>query len=137
MDNKAEVINFQPFEPGDANDARRIATAAVVDRVNQVLFYFFSEKEEGIEEDEGKMEEFAEFTWAIACSALNSVGLRIIGVDNNGNYVATLSPCESVKTHLMTSDIGEEEDFYFEDALDSPEYQYAGFISHEEDLLGE
>jgi hypothetical protein len=112
-----KISTFQPVEVFD-EDGRRSATANVIDHVMQVLFFYFEENEEGLDTDEG-MDEFVQYLWSISCSALAVTGMRLVGVDAEGRYVATFNPSASVKEFLQNSDIGKDDDVFFEDVVET------------------
>jgi hypothetical protein len=116
------MSNTSTFTPVEVfgEDERREATGKVIDNVMQVLFFFFEENEENLEDDEA-LDEFINYLWSISCSALAVTGMRIIGKNEDGQYVATFNPSTSVKDFMQKNDIGEDDDAYFEDIAESNE----------------
>lgn len=97
--------------------SKRAATVDVFESIMKVLFFYFEEDQENLDE-EGEMEIFTDYLWDITVSAMSSVGINIVGKDEDGNYIAKLRPPKSVKQFLMTEDIGKEDHVYYEDYLD-------------------
>ena len=112
-----QISTFQPVETFN-EDERREATAKVIDHVMQVLFFYFEENEENLDTDEG-VDDFVKYLWSISCSALAVTGMRLIGKDAEGNYIATFNPSSSVKEFLQNNDIGKEDDVFFEDIVEA------------------
>lgn len=112
-----QTSTFQPVEIFNEDD-RRLATAKVIDHVMQVLFFYFEENEDGLDTDED-IDDFVRYLWSISCSALAVTGMRLVGKDADGNYIATFSPSSSVKEFLQNYDIGKEGDVFFEDVVET------------------
>ena len=117
-------------------DARRAATVNIVDRLHQGLFYYHTEHEPEIEDDDKKVE-LGDFMWDVASTLMAICGLRVIGVDSaTGKYLATFEPTESVKNFLIEKDFGQENDYYYEDYLEDPDPD-AGFGWYDDVLMDE
>jgi hypothetical protein len=117
-------------------DARRAATVNIVDRIAQGLFYYHSEHEPEIE-DEDKKVELGDFMWDVASTLMAICGLRVIGVESStGRYLATFEPTESVKSFLIEKDFGQENDYYYEDHLGPPDPD-SGFGWYDDVLMDE
>jgi len=117
-------------------DARRAATVKIVDRLHQGLFYYQTEHEPEIEDDDKKAE-LGDFLWDVASTLMAICGLRVIGVESStGKYLATFEPAESVKKFLIEKDFGQADDYYYEDYLENPEPE-AGFGWYDDELMDE
>jgi hypothetical protein len=123
-------------------DARRAATVNIVDRLHQGLFYYYTEHEPEIEDDDKKVE-LGDYMWLVASTLMAICGLRVVGVESStGKYLATFEPTESVKNFLIEKDFGQEDDYYYEDFLEDAEPD-AGLGWHswrlmdEEEVLGD
>jgi hypothetical protein len=123
-------------------DARRAATVNIVDRLHQGLFYYYTEHEPEIEDEDIKVE-LGDYMWRVATALMAMCGLRVIGIESStGRYLATFEPVESVKKFLIEKDFGQEDDYYYEDFLEDTEPN-AGLGLHgwrlmdEEEVLGD
>lgn len=116
--------------------ARRAATAKIMDKIHQVLFFFHEEHEPEIENDDVK-EDLGIFVWGVAAAAMVAAGMRVVGVDEqSGRYIATFEPVESVRKMLIEQDIGEEEDIYFEEYFNDVDPDCV-FSWHDETLMSD
>lgn len=126
----------------ETEEARRAATARIMDKIHQVLFFYYQELErkneiDDVNEDLVTIEDLGIFVWAIAAASMAAAGMRVIGVDEvTGRYVATFEPVESVRSFLIEKDIGSEDDEYFEDYSDDVEPD-CGFDRHDEALMSD
>jgi hypothetical protein len=117
-------------------NARRAATVNIVDRLHQGLFYYYTEHEPEIEDDDTKVE-LGDYMWQVATTLMAVCGLRIIGIESStGRYLATFEPVESVKQFLLEKDFGQENDYYYEDFLEDAEPD-AGLGLHSWRLMDE
>ncbi len=117
-------------------DARRAATVKIVDRIHQGLFYYQTEHEPEIEDDDKKVE-LGDFLWDVASTLMAICGLKVIGVESStGKYLATFEPTESVKNFLIEKDFGQADDYYYEDYLGDPEPD-SGFGWYDDELMDE
>lgn len=119
----------------DNPDVRRAATVDICDKITKVLFFYFEEEQDDLDTEEG-VDGFADFLWNVVSSAVASTGMRLIGKDESGRYIASFEPCISVKEFLMRTDIGRDDHVYFEDHV--PDItEAAHFGLHDKSLIGE
>lgn len=114
-------------------DAKRSASVDVFKNILEVMFFYLEENEENLEE-EGQLDDFTDFLWAITTSAMSSTNINIIGKDEKGRYIATLEPYSSVKEFLIKEDIGVEDYVFYEDYVESlaPD---SGFGRHDDKIM--
>jgi hypothetical protein len=126
-------INISQFA---TEEEKRQATAEIGDRIAKVMFFFLEEEmgEELDIEDEGKVINFTDYLWTIACSSLSAININVFGKDQNGNYIASIHPCADVKEFLMKEDIGIEEHIFWEDLVEDIASD-VGFGRHDEKLM--
>jgi hypothetical protein len=121
------------FEKISDEDSRRAAMVPVVENIAKVIFFFFEEDQENLD-DEEEMENFSSYIWTISSSAVATLGIKIIGKDEKGRYVALINPEESVKNFLIKEDIGEEDHIFYEDYLEEATPD-SGFGIHDERIV--
>ncbi len=119
--------------------SKRAANVEVLQNVLKVLFFWVNEREENIFDEEGEvnedeMSDYTDFLWSITCSMMAATGMKIIGKDETGKYVATLEPRPSVKEFLIKEDIATEEDVHWDDTLEDFELD-SGFERHDDYLM--
>lgn len=114
-------------------DEKRAANSSVLKNMLEVMFFYLEEEQENLDDDD-EMDLFTDFLWSIAVSALSSTNINIIGKDENGRYIATLEPCESVKEFLIKEDVGEDGHIFYEDHLESIGSD-SGFGRHDDKLM--
>jgi len=129
MNKNQEVVVSQYF---GTESERRAAAVAVGEKIMKVLFFYFEEDQEELD-DEGAMDEFSNYLWDVTSSALAAAGISFIGKDDRGRIIAALEPCASVKEFLINEDIGEDDHIFYEDYLEDvgPD---SGFGRHDEKL---
>ena len=115
--------------------SKRAAAVDVFENVMKVLFFYLEEEQEGLDE-EGAMEDFSDFLWDMTVSAMASTGIKILGKDNDGNYIASLKPAKSVKDFLINEDIGKDDHIFYEDYLEDLGRD-SGFGRHDEKIIGD
>jgi hypothetical protein len=133
---KQEVAITEYFSD---EETRRAANVEVLQNVLKVLFFWVNEREEDIFDEEGEVNEsemsnYTDFLWSITCSMMAATGMKIIGKDETGKYVATLEPSTSVKDFLIKQDIGTDEDIYWDDILEDMEPD-SGFENYDDYLM--
>jgi hypothetical protein len=133
---KQEVAIVEYFSD---EETRRAANVEVLQNVLKVLFFWVNEREEDIFDEEGEVNEsemsnYTDFLWSITCSMMAATGMKIIGKDETGKYVATLEPSTSVKDFLIKQDIGTDEDIYWDDILEDMEPD-SGFENYDDYLM--
>lgn len=133
---KQEVAIVEYFSD---EETRRAANVEVLQNVLKVLFFWVNEREEDIFDEEGEVNEsemsnYTDFLWSITCSMMAATGMKIIGKDETGKYVATLEPSISVKDFLIKQDIGTDEDIYWDDILEDMEPD-SGFENYDDYLM--
>jgi hypothetical protein len=123
-------INIEEFTE---EQAKRAATTEILDRIVKVMFFWLEEEQEGLDEPEA-MDEFSDFLWTVAVSAISSVNINIFGKDENGKYLATIEPCASSREYLISEDVGEEDHIFWEDYLTdiAPD---SGFGRHDDKIM--
>ena len=129
--NKNLELNISEYF--STEDERRAVAVAIGERIMKVLFFYFEEDQEDLDQD-GAMDDFANYLWDISSSALSSIGISFIGKDERGRIIAALEPCSSVKDFLISEDIGEDDHVFYEDFLDDvgPD---SGFGKHDNKIL--
>lgn len=133
---KTEITIAEYFSD---EESKRAANVEVLRNVLKVLFFWVNEREENIFDEEGEvnedeMSDYTDFLWSITCSMMAATGIKIIGKDETGKYVATLEPRPSVKEFLIKEDIATEEDVHWDDTLEDFELD-SGFERHDDYLM--
>lgn len=113
--------------------SKRSATVDIFESVMKVLFFYFEEEQENLDDD-GEMELFTDYLWDVTTSAMASIGINVIGKDEDGNYIVKMKPHKSTKQFLITEDIGEDDHVYYEDYLDDVGRDSA-FGLHDEKIM--
>jgi len=114
---------------------RKDATVDILNHVTEVLWFFFEENEEDLEDD-AAMDEFVGYLWNISIACMSAAGMKVIGQDEDGSYVATFNPVKSVKELLINEDIADEDMNFYEDNVAEGEGERV-FPHHEKRLLGD
>jgi hypothetical protein len=63
-----------------------------------------------------------------------STGINVIGRDEDGNYIAKISPAKSVKEFLIKDDIGQDDHVFYEDYLEDLGSD-SGFGRHDDKIM--
>jgi len=79
MNKNQEVVVSQYF---GTESERRAAAVAVGEKIMKVLFFYFEEDQEELD-DEGAMDEFSNYLWDVTSSALAAAGISFIGKDDD------------------------------------------------------
>lgn len=82
-------------------DQRQQATVNILNHVTEVLWFFFSEGEDGLDNEEA-ISEFVDNLWNIAIACMASVGLEVVGQDQDGRYSVFFEPVKNVKQYLLS-----------------------------------
>lgn len=82
-------------------DQKQEALVSILNHVTEVLWFFFSEGEEGLDNEEA-ISEFVDNLWNIAIACMASVGLSVNGKDEGGRYAVSFAPVKDVKQYLMS-----------------------------------
>ena len=82
-------------------DQKQEALVSILNHVTEVLWFFFSEGEEGLDNEEA-ISEFVDNLWNIAIACMASVGLSVNGKDEDGRYAVAFAPVKDVKQYLMS-----------------------------------
>lgn len=85
----------------------------ILNHVTEVLYYFFEENEEGLENDE-VLDNFISFLWEISVLCMGSLNMKVLGETEDGKVIAEIKPVESVKKMLVETSAAEETDRYYE-----------------------
>jgi hypothetical protein len=111
------------------------ATVDILNHITEVLFYFFEEQEENLEDD-GILSDFVSNMWDIAVVSMAACGMRVLGKSPDGSYFVSFRPEKSVKEFLINEDYAEDGQVFFEEFVDeAPGETYIG--RHEKRLIGE
>lgn len=122
--------NIIPFDKND----RKKATVDILNHITEILFYFFEEQEEDLD-DAAVLNEFLQTMWDISILSLASAGMKIIGATEDGGYVATFKPVESVKKFMIEEDYGDESQLFYEDFVETDPDEESGLGIHESRLI--
>jgi hypothetical protein len=98
-------------------EARRGAAAEIANHIVEVLFYFFEEQEENLENDE-ELDEFVQYLWNIAILSMASVNMKILGTGEGRKIFVEMTPESSVKKMLIENYIAEHDENYYEDLVE-------------------
>ena len=90
----------------------------ILNHVTEVLFYFFEENEENLEEDDEALDDFQYFMWVIANVAMGATGMTVTGRNPDGTINAVFNPVKSVKKFIQEEHVSEEGDRFFEDIIE-------------------
>lgn len=82
-------------------DQKQEALVSILNHVTEVLWFFFSEGEEGLDNEEA-ISEFVDNLWNIAIACMASVGLSVNGKDEDGRFAVSFAPVKDVKQYLMS-----------------------------------
>lgn len=107
MTKSAEIIKIN-------KDEQREIVVQILNHVTQVLYFFFEEHEEDLDDDE-RMDEFISYIWEVAVLAMGSMNMKVLGKSTDGKFIVEMTPVDSVKKMLIEKSIGEEDDGYYED----------------------
>lgn len=113
-------------------EQRKKATVDVLNHVTEILFYFFQELEEDLDDD-GVLDDFVSRMWDIAVVSMAASGLRINAINDDGSYSATFTPAKSIKEFMIKEDYADVEDAFFEDVAELTGVPFFG--KHEKRLL--
>lgn len=113
-------------------EQRKKATVDVLNHITEILFYFFQEQEDDLDDD-GVLDEFVSTMWDIAVVSMAASGLRINGINDDGSYSATFTPAKSIKDFMVREDYANEDDVFFEDVAEITGVPFFG--KHEKRLL--
>lgn len=105
------------------------ATISSLQKVLEVLFYFFEEKEDELEYEEN-LNDFLRAMWDISVIAMLSAGVKIIGKTEDGTYLATVKPIVDFKKFMCEEDYGDESQTFFEDMCDPDDEAWIGEHEH-------
>lgn len=111
------------------------ATVDILNHITEVLFYFFEEQEENLEDD-GVLSDFIGTMWDISTISMAVCGMRVLGKAADGSYIVRFNPEKSVKEFLINEDFAEEGQVFFEEYVDElPGEVFIG--KHEKRLIGD
>jgi len=82
-------------------EQKQQAIVNILNHVTEVLWFFFSEGEEGLDNEEA-ISEFVDNLWNIAIACMASVGLEVVGQDQDGRYSVLFEPVKDVKQYLLS-----------------------------------
>lgn len=103
----------------DAETRHRLA-ADIMNHISEVLFYWFEEGEEDLE-NEDNLNEFVSFLWNISILTMGALNMKIIGTGEGKKIYVEMTPVESVKNILIEKSIGEPDEVYYEDMVEDVE----------------
>lgn len=112
---------------------KKDATVDILNHVTEVLFYFFEEQEEGLDDDV-ILNDFVGTMWDIAIVAMASCGMNVQDISADGTYTVSFKPAKSVKEFLLQEDYAEEDQTFYEDIVEETPGDPALGI-HEESFL--
>lgn len=81
------------------DDQRQQAIVNILNHVTEVLWFFFSEGEEGLDNEES-ISAFVDNLWDIAIACMASVGMAVVGQNDDGRYILSFAPVDDVKNYL-------------------------------------
>ena len=111
------------------------ATVDILNHITEVLFYFFEEQEENLEDD-GVLSDFVGNMWDIAVVSMSACGMRVLGKSPDGSYFVSFKPESSVKEFLIKEDYAQDGEIFFEEFVDEvPGEVVIG--KHEKRLIGD
>lgn len=113
-------------------EQRKKATVDVLNHITEILFYFFQEQEDDLDDD-GVLDEFVSTMWDIAVVSMAAAGLRINAINDDGSYSATFTPAKSIKEFMVRDDYANDDDVFFEDVAEITGVPFFG--KHEKRLL--
>lgn len=116
MPTQTKIPAIQPI----ARDEALQATVGSLQKMLEVLFYFFEEKEDELEYEEN-LNDFLQAMWDISIISLLAAGVKIIGKTEDGTYVATVKPLKDFKKFMCEEDYGDESQTFFEDMCEIDE----------------
>jgi hypothetical protein len=96
---------------------KKDATVDILNHITEVLFYFFEEQEDNLEDD-GVLNDFVGTMWDIAIVSMASCGMNVQNVSPDGTYTVSFRPAKSVKEFLLQEDYAEEDQMFFEDVVE-------------------
>lgn len=82
-------------------EQKQQAIVNILNHVTEVLWFFFSEGEEGLDNEEA-ISEFVDNLWNIAIACMASVGLEVVGQGQDGRYSVLFEPVKDVKQYLLS-----------------------------------
>jgi len=91
------MTNASVFEPVKffSEEERVEANTKITDHIVQLLFAFFGDLEDDLDNDD-IFNEFVDSLTDIACMTMAIAGMRIIGENSDGSIVARFSPIASM-----------------------------------------
>jgi hypothetical protein len=114
---------------------KKDATVDILNHITEVLFYFFEEQEENLEDD-GVLNDFVGTMWDISIVAMAACGMNVKDVAEDGTYTVSFKPANSVKQFLLEQDYADEDQTFFEDVVEELPGEPALGV-HEDTLLAD
>lgn len=108
-------------------NTKRTETVNIANSIMAVLFRYYSSEWDGLivdgEDEPGldslELDNFIEYSWSAVSAILASSGFKMIGTDQDGNYIISMKPVDSVRDFLISTDAsGDDDGFFQEDYVD-------------------
>lgn len=116
-------------------ESRREAAAEIANHIVEVLFYFFEEQEENLDNDD-ELDDFVQYLWNIAILSMASVNMKILGTGEDRRIFVEMTPEPSVKKMLIEKYIAEHDENYYEDLVeDNPDEDVSVSFGQWEDVF--
>jgi len=129
MASTTEAVTFSKIEKQEAEKA----TLDSLQKIMEVLFYFFEEEELELEYEEN-LNDFLQQMWDVSIIAMIAGGFKIIGKAEDGSYIASVNPVKNFKKWLCKHDFADESQVFFEDYCEVDDEASIGI--HEKHLIG-
>lgn len=125
MPTQTKITSITPV----SNEEKLKATIDSLQKVLEVLFYFFEEKEDELEYEEN-LNDFLRTMWDISIISFIAAGVKVIGKADDGSYIAKLQPIKDFKKFMCEEDYGDESQTFFEDLCEPDEDPGIGEHEH-------
>jgi len=90
--------NASTFEPVKffTEEERIEANTKITDHIVQILFAFFGDQEDGLDDDD-EFNDFVDSLTEIACLTMAVAGMHVLGGNSEGGIVAKFNPLASME----------------------------------------
>ena len=121
---KREIIPITP-------DEQRKVLLDAVDKMTEVLWFFFEGDEEFTDKDQEA--EFVGLMFDIALISIAATGFKAVGKSPDGRHYVEISPVSSVKELLKEKSVGQENSQYYETRYLDPASPFSSdFVTNED-----
>ena len=124
-------LDISSITPISKKEAKK-ATLESLQKMLEVLFYFFEDEDKELEYEEN-LNDFLQAMWDISVISLIAAGVKIVGKDEDGNYIAKVRPLEDFKKFMCEEDYGDESQTFLEDMCENDDEPLIGM--HEKHLI--